>query len=73
MSEWGIARIPDLDQLRRIDEIERRLGALEAGADTSPVWALAAAAFGTPRAGETFTASSARALLAMREATGGGG
>ena len=32
MSEWGIARIPDLDQLRRIDEIERRLGALEAGA-----------------------------------------
>jgi hypothetical protein len=46
MSEWGIARVPDLDQLRRLDEIERRLGALDAGADTSPVWALAAAAFG---------------------------
>jgi hypothetical protein len=38
MSEWGIARIPDLDQLRRIDEIERRLGALEAGAVRVRVW-----------------------------------
>jgi hypothetical protein len=73
MSEWDIPRTSVLEQLCRLDEIERRLGALEAGADTSPVWALAAAAFGTPRAGETFTASSARALLAMREATGGGG
>jgi hypothetical protein len=29
MSAW-VPRIPDLDQLRRLDEIERRLGALEA-------------------------------------------
>jgi hypothetical protein len=38
MSEWGIARVPDLDQLRRLDEIERRLGALEAGAVRVRVW-----------------------------------
>jgi len=32
MSGWGIPCRSDLDQLRRLDEIERRLGALEAGA-----------------------------------------
>jgi hypothetical protein len=38
MSEWGIARVPNLDQLRPLDEIERRLGALEAGAVRVWVW-----------------------------------